>query len=180
MVVVPFLLGESREAAESRLAELDLDVEVREQESAEPRGTVLETQPVASTRVEAGSTVVLVVSSGPVDVPDVVGLGEDEATNRLEDAGFRVNVEEDASTPAEPGEVLRQDPTGQAPEGATVTIVVSRYEEPEEPTEDPTPSEETPTDEDPGNGNGNGNGSEELPPGQQSAPGRESAPGLQE
>ena len=71
---------------------------------------------------------------------------EGAARNRLESAGFDVNVEEDAETPAKPGQVLSQDPSpgSRQPQGTTVTITVSRYEK---PTEEPTPTEEpSPTD----------------------------------
>jgi serine/threonine-protein kinase len=62
-----------------------------------------------------------------VQVPDVVGMMQDEATTALTDAGFQVTPEE-ASEPgdAKEGEVVAQDPEGggEAPEGSSVTISV--------------------------------------------------------
>ena len=62
-----------------------------------------------------------------VQVPDVVGMQQDEATTALADAGFQVTPEE-ASEPgdAKEGEVVAQDPEagGEAPKGSSVTISV--------------------------------------------------------
>lgn len=61
-----------------------------------------------------------------VRVPDVVGLEEDEATERLENRGFDVATDERPSKKDE-GQVLRQDPEAgeRLEEGETVTITVS-------------------------------------------------------
>lgn len=61
-----------------------------------------------------------------VRVPDVVGLSEDDATQRLEDAGLSVEVEERPSE-ADEGDVFKQDPRARRrlEEGETVTIFVS-------------------------------------------------------
>jgi serine/threonine-protein kinase len=94
-----------------------------------------------------------VLSTGPAEVPNVVGLTEDAARDRLKDAGFDVDVETDETTPAEAGRVLAQSPDGltEAPRGSTVTITVSDYESPSPtptptatPTQTPSPSQ-TPT-----------------------------------
>jgi serine/threonine-protein kinase len=59
-------------------------------------------------------------------VPDVVGLTEDEASDELEAAGFKVEPEERPSRKEE-GEVIKQDPKAgdRLEEGETVTITVS-------------------------------------------------------
>jgi serine/threonine-protein kinase len=151
-VVVPFLLGMTVDEARAELDERGLVPEVQTRDSDEPRDTVIATDPVASETVPVGSTVVLVVSSGPEEVPNVVGLTEGEAVRRLERAGFEVDVEYDEDTPSEAGTVLDQDPEGQeeAVRGSTVTIVVSRYveETPPPDEETPPPDEETPPPDD--------------------------------
>jgi beta-lactam-binding protein with PASTA domain/predicted Ser/Thr protein kinase len=65
-----------------------------------------------------------------VQVPDVVGETEDDATQTLEDAGFEVEVEREFSEDVRRNEVFEQDPeAGQRLErGETVTITVSRGE----------------------------------------------------
>jgi beta-lactam-binding protein with PASTA domain/predicted Ser/Thr protein kinase len=143
-VVVPFLLdGTTVDEARAALEDRGLRSAVQEQDSDRPEGEVLATDPEASTTVPVGSTVTLTVSTGPVEVPNVVGLTENEARQRLQDAELQVRVEYDDTTPAERGTVLDQDPEGLegVARGSTVTITVSRYEEPS-PTPPPSPSTE--------------------------------------
>jgi beta-lactam-binding protein with PASTA domain len=66
-----------------------------------------------------------------------------DAERAIRDAGFVPDVVPSPNTTEPKGTVIQQSPTaGQnPPEGSTVTIVVSTYEE---PTETPSPSE-TPT-----------------------------------
>ena len=92
----------------------------------------------------AGTTVTVVWSAGPRQVPSVVGMQQDEAERTLERAGFNVQVVEDTSTPAEPGTVLKQSPEAYTTQsqGTTVVITVSNYTEPEP---SPTPTEPSPT-----------------------------------
>ncbi len=63
----------------------------------------------------------------PVEVPDVVGFEQADATTALEGAGFVVAVTTAASSAVPAGQVISQTPTGGsfATEGSTVTIVVS-------------------------------------------------------
>jgi eukaryotic-like serine/threonine-protein kinase len=65
-----------------------------------------------------------------IQVPDVVGEMEDDATQTLEDAGFEVEVEREFNDDVRRNEVFEQDPeAGQRlAEGETVTITVSRGE----------------------------------------------------
>jgi len=63
-----------------------------------------------------------------VTVPDVVGVSETSAKEKLAAAGFDVQVETMTDPTAKPGTVLTQSPEGggKAPEGSTVTIVVAQ------------------------------------------------------
>ncbi len=63
----------------------------------------------------------------PVEVPDVVGLAQADATTTLEGDGFVVAVTTAASSTVPAGQVISQDPVGGsfATAGSTVTIVVS-------------------------------------------------------
>jgi serine/threonine-protein kinase len=67
-----------------------------------------------------------------VAVPDVVGEREEDATNQLEDAGFRVQTETEFSETEQRGRVLEQDPEAgeRVEEGSPVTIIVSRGPQP--------------------------------------------------
>ncbi len=142
MVTVPFVLGRSRAEARTILTEAGLDPGFEVRDSDAPAGQVLETDPTAATSVPAGSPVKVYVSSGPVEVPNVVGLSETDATRLLQRAGFTVDVQPDTTTPSEPGLVLAQTPEGLtgAVKGSTVTITVSDYTAPPSPSETPTPT----------------------------------------
>ncbi len=140
-VVVKFVVGMSKQEATRILRGLGLEVDYETRASTEEKDTVIATDPEAGETVPAGSTVTLVLSEGQVSVPSVVGRTEGEARSILRDAGFAVEVGYDDSTPSQKGIVLRQDPSGSAtaPQGATVTITVSRYEEPK-PSKTPSPT----------------------------------------
>jgi eukaryotic-like serine/threonine-protein kinase len=66
-------------------------------------------------------------ASEPVSVPNVVGIREELAVTKLEEAGFVVNTERDASRDVKEGFVMEQRPDGgtRLPEGDEVTIIVS-------------------------------------------------------
>ncbi|MDI6910191.1 Stk1 family PASTA domain-containing Ser/Thr kinase [Nocardioides sp.] len=147
-VDVPPVIGLDKEAARSQLEAADFVVRMEEKESDEPAGEVIETDPPANTSVEQGSTVLVLYSDGPEEVPDVRGLMQPQAKHKIRAAGFepRVIADPDSTEPA--GTVTDQSPEpGETPsQGSTVTILVSNYQE---PTEEPTPTESpssTPTD----------------------------------
>ena len=80
-----------------------------------PKGEVIRTSPVAGTSVYKGEKVVLTVSNGPENssakVPPVTGLTLEEATYKLEEAGFTVGeVKEQASSSYAEGTVSSQSP----------------------------------------------------------------------
>jgi serine/threonine-protein kinase len=75
--------------------------------------------------------VALTVSAGPgtADVPGgLAGLSEEEAVERVEEAGFEAKVERVNSEAVETGLVIRSEPSGgtTATRGSTVLLVVSR------------------------------------------------------
>jgi penicillin-binding protein 1A len=92
-------------------------------------GTVVEQLPRAGTRLAVGGTVSLGVAVGAVvvDVPNVLGMSEADATALLEEAGFVVQVVLQSGHPS--GSVWAQSPGGgQAVEGSTVRIWLSPEE----------------------------------------------------
>ncbi|HYH33724.1 MAG TPA: Stk1 family PASTA domain-containing Ser/Thr kinase [Nocardioides sp.] len=149
LVEVPFVLGQSRAEARATLEDAGFEVTLSVRESDEPGGQVLETDPAPGTSVPEGSTVRVFWSDGPEEVPDVTGLQQGEAEDVLQEAGFTVDVVETTDTTEPRGTVVRQSPQGgsNASEGATVTIVVSAFEEEpsgspsETPIETESPSE---------------------------------------
>jgi len=145
---VPVLEGLALPDARRALADAGLRVgNVEPEESELPGGQVLSSDPPEGERVDRDSEVDLVVSSGEVVVPGVIGESEAQARATLESAGLQVEIvtQEDADTDA--GIVLAQSPEeGESvPAGTPVTITVAVEPEPE-PTPTPTPTESpTPT-----------------------------------
>ncbi|GAA1125390.1 Stk1 family PASTA domain-containing Ser/Thr kinase [Nocardioides aquiterrae] len=145
-VQVPFVVDMTKEEAKATLEEAGLEVRLQEEDSDEDQGTVIRTDPSQGQSVAAGTTVTVYYSDGPEAIPDVVGLKQPEAKNKIRNAGFQVEVIENPNTTEPAGTVLSQSPQGgqTADQGTTVTIVVSSYQ----PTESPSPSEspsESPT-----------------------------------
>jgi serine/threonine-protein kinase len=132
---VPDVRGEDVDVAANELGQAGFKT-ARQQEESETvsEGKVIRTSPAAGTPLERGSTVTLVVSSGPpetkqVTVPDVIGRTENAATAMLQSAGFKVKTQEVLVTDdADDGRVQDQNPNAgtQADEGSTVTITVGK------------------------------------------------------
>lgn len=76
-----------------------------------PRGMVVRTDPAASTMVARGGRITLIVSSGkgPITVPDVRGMKEKQAREKLSLAGLKVakEVKRVPSSPKMKGKVVR-------------------------------------------------------------------------
>lgn len=69
LVEVPDVVGETESQARSAIGDLGLKVDVVQQSSSEPAGTVLSQSPVAGSQVERGSKVTITVASGPTSTP---------------------------------------------------------------------------------------------------------------
>ncbi|CAN5766150.1 Stk1 family PASTA domain-containing Ser/Thr kinase [soil metagenome] len=156
VTVPPGLEGASRPAAIETLRRVGLQADIERSASSEPRNQVIDVSPESGTAVEPGSVVTLVLSDGPVEVPDVVGMRQSVAENQIERAGLDPYVTFDSGASANAGRVVQQSPAPgtSAGRGDQVTITVSnRPEETEEPTtEEPTteePTTEEPTTEEP-------------------------------
>ncbi|MGE5285983.1 MAG: PASTA domain-containing protein, partial [Micromonosporaceae bacterium] len=88
--------------------------------TTQPQDSVVKQSPAANTPISQGEVVILQVSTGPamVQIPDVTGQPVHDATKQLEKLGFQVNV-----IGFKGGHVMAFQPTGQAPQGSTITIV---------------------------------------------------------
>ena len=126
-----------------RDAKLDLG-NVKQVQSEQPEGYVLNQNPDAFSTVDVGTKVNIEVSTGVVEVPSVVGFTQSAATSALSRAGMDVSVVT-ASSDQAAGSVISQDPVGgtQVRKGTTVTITVSTGPTPT-PTPTPTPEPTTP------------------------------------
>ncbi len=97
--------------------------------SSAPAGVVIATRPPIATSHPPGTAIELVVSRGPADirVPDVVGLRQEDARQRLETAGLRVGtVTTRAGGSRQVGVVVDQRPAGGvlSPRAARINLVV--------------------------------------------------------
>jgi eukaryotic-like serine/threonine-protein kinase len=126
---VPAVTGMRQEPAEAAVRDAGLEPESTRQQSSKPEGIVLGQSPDAGASVDEGSTVRLVVSTGPPaeTVPDVVGETQSQAVAALTAAGFESDVTE-AFSDKKAGIVVSQEPKAgeQLDEGGTVALTVSK------------------------------------------------------
>jgi eukaryotic-like serine/threonine-protein kinase len=143
---VPDLAGKTTDEARKALEAVDLRLgDVTKQTSDEvDQGLVLSQDPRADEQVDRGSTVDVVVSSGPelVQVPFVEGAPEAAAVDAIRNAGLVAEVHHVPSNDVEEGLVISQDPQGgtEVEPGDTVVITVSQGPE-ETPLPDVTGEE---------------------------------------
>ncbi|MDQ3963100.1 MAG: transglycosylase domain-containing protein [Actinomycetota bacterium] len=140
--VFGFPVGEARAILEDEGFEVET---IKEYSGNYPPGTVIGQDPRGGQKAPVGSTVILVVSTtdrseqgGDEDdddetntVPDVLGMQHQAARNRLQEAGYQVDVIEERESGGRArhnrGKVWKQRPAGgsEAEPGSTVTIWVN-------------------------------------------------------
>lgn len=133
-VVVPELVGFDHADAGRAAEDLGLVANTYPVESDAPAGQVVAQEPEAGVELDTDERLRLDVSLGPdplvaIMVPDVTGAEGAQAREILRRAGFTVlTVDEDAPTPDEVGQVLRQDPAAgtEAPALTQVTVYTAR------------------------------------------------------
>ena len=139
-VEVERVVGQLEAVAVDRLEDDGFEVEVDRQPDLAPVGEVIHQDPAGGTEADEGSTVELLVSSGPgeVTVPTVAGFSEERAVRELSRAGcgrrentslcgFKVEVRQQASARVDEGNAIRTDPPGgtSAEVGSRVLLFVS-------------------------------------------------------
>jgi len=131
-VAVPGLLNQDQPAAEAALtaAGLKLGEVTQAASAADQVGKVIESDPAGGVKVDEGTTVSLVIGTGPdaVTVPNVVGLREDEAKANLENAGFTGSVStREVGSLQEAGRVVSVTPDQgqQAPPNQAIVLSIS-------------------------------------------------------
>lgn len=128
---IPDLTGTTEEVAVQTLRELDLvAVAVDESHEEIPSGSVIGTYPEAGEVVEVGTTVRVLVSSGPVRaiVPDLHGLPLADATEELERLGLIVGLTSTVDDPVIPGGSVIESSPGPGEEidnGSSVDLTIS-------------------------------------------------------
>jgi len=131
-VDVPDLKGMNEKMAADLLSQSNLILgEIVQARSATiPAGSVIESMPAAGTKVAAGTTVIITISNGLVEVPNVVNYTISEAQNKLTapELGLRVAIStlEECATAPKGTVVLGQSITpGDTPAGSEITLFVS-------------------------------------------------------
>ncbi|MHC4434260.1 MAG: PASTA domain-containing protein, partial [Planctomycetota bacterium] len=130
-LTVPGVVGQPQADAEVAIRDAGLMVGAltSEHSGTVPLGHVISQNPTAGSLVPEGSAVDLVISLGPVTVPDVVGLAQADAQTAIEAAGLTVGtVNQQNSVTVPVGAVISQVPVGgtQVAPGSAVDLVVSR------------------------------------------------------
>ncbi|MBR4166096.1 MAG: PASTA domain-containing protein, partial [Lachnospiraceae bacterium] len=130
------ILGASEATARSRLTNLGFNVAERtrtENSDTIDEGRVINTDPAAGSAAAKGATITLILSEGPatreVKVPDITGMTESRAVERLEDNELKAgSISYEESDDVEKGMVIRQNPEAgtTVDEDSSVSFVVSK------------------------------------------------------
>lgn len=172
-VTVPDLTGLGLGEAQRKLEEYGLSsmVERRYDDEVE-LNKIIDQSPTTGEKVEKGSIITLYVSKGPeevlVKVPDLKGLTEEQARQKLNEVGLRLGQRNpEASDTVEKGKVISQSVTANSElkEGEIVDVIIStgpKVEEPVQPDPNPPAIENPPTSEGTTDGNGSDTTEEEL------------------
>jgi serine/threonine-protein kinase len=127
---VPDLTGRTTEQAKAALSPLKLKLRVTQRSffDGSSAGQILSQSPAPHQKAKEQSSIGVVVSRGPppVDVPDLTGKTQAEATSLLTTAGFAVAVIETPDENVKKGLILDWGPkVASLPKHSTVTIKVS-------------------------------------------------------
>lgn len=127
---LPNVIGKTKEQARKQLTDMgfEVKVELNVNESV-PAGEVYAQDPEAGTKLREGNTVTISVSAGIGEskVPDVKGLSINDASLKLEEAGFTAVPKEEESDTVEKDKVTRTKPKAgtKVKRGADIEVYVS-------------------------------------------------------
>lgn len=130
-VLMPNLVGDTQEAAEEKLLELDLTMKVILENSDEvEKGVVISQEDAPDSVVPRYSKVIVTISSGS-DKIELASLGLtemtlDTAVRLIEGKGLKATVVEENNETVEAGTIMRFEPEDKAALGDTVTLYVSK------------------------------------------------------
>jgi eukaryotic-like serine/threonine-protein kinase len=131
VTVPPDLVGMTLEDADARLATAGLEADVQREASDEVEaGTVMALGEDVGDQAPRGSSVLLIVSSGPeeAEIPDLEGEQYQDAVAELEALGLHVELDfRRARGGRDEGEVMRTEPKAgeEVDQGSTVVVVVA-------------------------------------------------------
>jgi len=151
-VQIPDLKGKSQAEAQQQLSRLGFNTTIASEPSGDAaQGMVTRTQPTAGETAQPGpgsDPITIFVSTGPLVptvvptvvpsvvpsvvptvVPSVVGKSQDEATQILQNAGFRVSITQQDAAGGQPGNtVLSQNPPAgtNVGKGSLITLIATK------------------------------------------------------
>ncbi|WP_062077271.1 Stk1 family PASTA domain-containing Ser/Thr kinase [Demequina globuliformis] len=127
-VEVPSVRGFTQDRARLEIEDAGLrvgDVETVDDPELEA-GRVIETDPAEGESVAPDTEITLYVSSGEVELPDLVGMQEDEARSTLTELGLIPSIRDVEDDSADEGTVVDQSPgAGTVDQGSTVELEVA-------------------------------------------------------
>jgi eukaryotic-like serine/threonine-protein kinase len=119
---LPNFVGQQFQAAQSQAQSGGYQLQqVAAVNNSQPQGTIVAQSPAAGTPVTPNEVVTVQVSNGPpeVTIPSVTGDTIAQATQILQAAGFQVTVNRGV---VDGNIVTSTSPSGQAPQGSTITL----------------------------------------------------------
>jgi beta-lactam-binding protein with PASTA domain len=127
-VLVPNVIGLDEDRAKATLAQAGFNgtVTTRDEDSLEKEGSVSSVSPEEGQPVAPDATITLGISTGTVNLPNVLGRSEADARGVLTAAGFseaQISTEQVAST-SQPGTVVATNPGGGSAASADTRIVL--------------------------------------------------------
>ena len=146
-VAVPDTAGDTESLARQKIEQAGLTAGNNTQKNSPDvdKGNVISTTPAKGKKVKKGSTVDLVLSTGLVDVPDVIGKTADKACTILKEDKYQLGckVEEEETADHEAGKVFQQNIKGgsQTDQSTTITVTVAKAPPTPEPTTAPPVTE---------------------------------------
>jgi beta-lactam-binding protein with PASTA domain len=122
---VPNLVGMNLDEARDKVGD-DFDIQVSESVDGEKPVDTITGQDPSTGKAEKGSEIsVTVVGKRVASVPSVVGSERAAAEQKLRDAGFEVEVDEQASSFGDEGKVTGQNPEGGARPGVGTSVAIT-------------------------------------------------------
>lgn len=131
--VAPDLEGLTEDGAQQALQAqmLALHPEVSFQDSLEPQGTIIQQYPAAGSLLKRGDLISIILSSGPVIIPDVTGMETDAAVAMLAELGLSDVRSPVVSRAQKPGRVVAvlPEPGTEITRGSSVVLQIAQAPE---------------------------------------------------
>jgi beta-lactam-binding protein with PASTA domain/tRNA A-37 threonylcarbamoyl transferase component Bud32 len=126
-LALPNLVGQDINAIQQWAGQNHINLQQTQVKSNKPQGIIVAQSIPMGTPVAPGGTVAVSVSQGPpeVQIPnDLIGQPFQQVQQELQSLGFQVNGEQQFNF----GQKVTQiDPSGQAPQGSTITVIYGGF-----------------------------------------------------